>query len=139
MNTKPFPILYSLLSKAVILGVGILSVVLLGWPGSDASGPLKDKLLKSGSAQVESRSEGGHRLEFSRMDLNQGEVADFERLPGIGVVLATRIVEHRETHGPFNTVAELKVVSGIGKGKVARLRPFVTVNNKAKKENIVEE
>jgi len=48
-------------------------------------------------------------------------------LPGIGEKLAERIVAYREEHGRFETVEELLNVSGIGEGKIAALREYVSV------------
>lgn len=64
------------------------------------------------------------------VDLNRATVADLDRLPGIGPVLARRIVEHRATHGAFRTVDELLGVPGIGERSLARLRPFVRTTNR---------
>ena len=43
------------------------------------------------------------------------------RLPGIGEVLAGRIIAYREANGPFETVEDLLEVSGIGEAKLAEL------------------
>lgn len=58
-----------------------------------------------------------------RMDLNRASAADLDRLPGIGPVLAARIVEHRRHHGAFRHVDELLGVPGIGPRLLERLRP----------------
>ena len=49
-----------------------------------------------------------------------------QSLPGIGEVLAERIVEYRAENGPFASVDELDNVYGIGEGKLASIRPFLT-------------
>jgi len=59
------------------------------------------------------------------LDLDSASAADFDRLPGIGPVLAARIVEHRRTHGPFRHVDELLSVPGIGPRLLERLRPYL--------------
>jgi competence protein ComEA len=56
------------------------------------------------------------------VDVNYASAADLEALPGVGPVLADRIFEYREEHGPFNTVEDLLDVPGIGEGKLAALR-----------------
>src|SRR5207249_2899933 len=57
------------------------------------------------------------------LDLNTATAAELDALPGIGPVLAARIVEHRREHGPFRSVDELLSVPGIGPRLLARLRP----------------
>ena len=62
-----------------------------------------------------------------RVDLNVADVATLDALPGIGPVLAQRIVDHREQHGPFPDVASLSDVPGIGPALERRLADLVTV------------
>jgi len=50
-----------------------------------------------------------------------------ETLPGIGPVLAERIVAHREQNGPFARTDQLMLVAGIGEATYERLRGLVTV------------
>jgi competence protein ComEA len=54
-------------------------------------------------------------------------VAELDALPGIGPVLAQRIVEHRSREGPFRSVEELDDVPGIGPAIAAELAELVTV------------
>ncbi len=61
------------------------------------------------------------------LDVNTATVADFEGLPGIGPVLAARIVEHRRTHGRIERLEDLLEVEGIGPRLLERLRPRVRV------------
>jgi competence protein ComEA len=60
------------------------------------------------------------------VDLNSADVAALDALPGIGPVLAARIVEHRDER-PFAAVDELGDVAGIGPTLLERLRPLVRV------------
>ncbi len=61
------------------------------------------------------------------VDLNRATAADFDQLPGVGPVLAKRMVEYRKSVGRFHAVEDLRAVKGIGKKKFERLKPFVTV------------
>jgi competence protein ComEA len=62
-----------------------------------------------------------------RVRINVASETDLQRLPGVGPVLAARIVEHRDRYGPFATVEDLLDVPGIGEGKLAALREAVLV------------
>ena len=61
------------------------------------------------------------------LDLNLATAADLDGLPGIGPVLAQRIVDWRTEHGRFASVDQLREVSGIGESKFASLRSKVRV------------
>lgn len=62
-----------------------------------------------------------------RVDLNQADAAAFDTLPGIGPVLAERIVAWRDEHGRFTAVEELTEVTGIGPALLAGVRDLVQV------------
>jgi len=65
------------------------------------------------------------------LDLNAATASQLDALPGIGPVLAARIVEHRQRTGPFRSPDELLAVRGIGPHVYSRLRPLVTVAGRA--------
>jgi competence protein ComEA len=65
------------------------------------------------------------RHETSAVDLNRAAPAELDALPGIGPVLAERIVAHRARHGRFETLDELAAVRGIGPRLIERLRGLV--------------
>jgi competence protein ComEA len=85
--------------------VGVPGGVPAGTPAVSPGGP-------SGTAQV---------------DLNTATVAQLEALPGVGPVLAQRIVDWRTEHGRFSTVDELQEVSGVGEKKFESLKPHVRI------------
>lgn len=62
-----------------------------------------------------------------QINLNVATAEDLETLPGIGEVLAQRILDHREKNGPFTSVDELLDVSGIGEARLEDIRDEVTV------------
>jgi competence protein ComEA len=59
--------------------------------------------------------------------LNSATAADLDGLPGIGPVLAQRIVDYRLQQGPFTSVDQLDDVPGIGPALFAQLRKRVTM------------
>jgi competence protein ComEA len=61
------------------------------------------------------------------IDLNTAATADLDTLPGIGPVLAQRIVDWRTEHGAFTAVDELAEVRGIGSALLEGLRDLVRV------------
>lgn len=69
----------------------------------------------------------GTAIPSAPVDLNTADQATLETLPGVGPVLAARIVEWRTTNGGFTAVEELDEVSGIGEKLYAQISPKVTV------------
>lgn len=61
------------------------------------------------------------------VNLNTADLPTLETLPGVGPVLAQRILDWRTEHGQFTAVEELGEVSGIGDKIYAQLSPKVTV------------
>ncbi len=65
--------------------------------------------------------------EGDSIDLNRATAEELTRLPGVGEVIAKRIVEFREKHGPFERVEDLMKVKGIGEKSLEKIRPHVRV------------
>ena len=63
------------------------------------------------------------------VDLNQATPRQLDGLPGIGPVLAGRIVGYRQRKGGFHSVGELRAVSGIGEKRYLALEDLVTVGS----------
>jgi competence protein ComEA len=61
------------------------------------------------------------------VDLNTATLEQLDGLPGVGPVLAQRIIDWRTAHNRFSSVDELTEVSGIGERTLADLRPLVRV------------
>jgi competence protein ComEA len=59
------------------------------------------------------------------LDLNSATLEQLESLPGIGPVTAQKILDYRQTHGAFHSVAELEGVPGIGPAHMAQLKGLV--------------
>ena len=61
------------------------------------------------------------------LNLNTATVQELETLPGVGPVLAKRIVEFREKKGGFQRVEELLAISGVSEKRWKILSKLVTV------------
>ncbi len=59
------------------------------------------------------------------VSINRASREELERLPGVGPVLAARIVEHRERHGPFRKVEHLLIVRGVSERRFREMRPLI--------------
>ncbi|MEH1168182.1 helix-hairpin-helix domain-containing protein [Micromonospora sp. CPCC 205539] len=61
------------------------------------------------------------------LNLNTATLAQLDALPGVGPVLAQRILTHRDQHGGFKSVGDLRQVDGIGDARYEQLKDLVTV------------
>lgn len=68
----------------------------------------------------------GRRTLRGVININQADQATLELLPGVGEVTASKIIEHRRSH-PFRRVEDITRVKGIGRKKLARMRPYLNV------------
>ena len=61
------------------------------------------------------------------VNLNTAALDQLQTLPGVGPVLAQRIIDYRDHNGGFHTVADLRKVTGIGEARYNDLKARVTV------------
>jgi competence protein ComEA len=77
-------------------------------------------VVPAANADVDGETDGVVRI-------NSANANDLEQLPGVGPVLAIRIVAYRDENGPFSAVEDLLAVPGIGESKLGALRDTVLV------------
>ena len=144
----------SLLLKLAMVAVTAGIVYWIGWPLSGPHNVDRSPVLQQGAGQVSSTDvnyegqrstsstshgpgttratmalAGSSHVAVGRLlDLNRANVGELEALPGIGTVLAQRVIAFRESVGGFRSIDDLRGVKGIGAKKFDRLKPFVTVS-----------
>jgi len=64
-----------------------------------------------------------------KLNINRASLEQLIYLPGIGSVLAQRIIEYRRKRGRFHTLSELKEVPGIGEVKFEKIKEKITLDN----------
>ncbi len=76
----------------------------------------------AGPVGESAQSAGGGKL-----NLNMATAANLEALPGVGPVMAKKIIDWREAHGRFTSVAQLQEIDGVGAKTYAKLADLVEV------------
>jgi competence protein ComEA len=64
-----------------------------------------------------------------KININTATIEELDTLPGIGPGYAQRIVEYREVNGPFSSVEEIILVSGIGDATFEKIKDRITVGD----------
>ena len=80
--------------------------------------------IASDEAAASAPAEAGKQ---QKININTATAAQLETLPGIGPVLAQRILAYRNANGPFTAVAQLTFVEGIGEKRLMEIMNLITV------------
>ncbi len=79
-------------------------------------------------AKANSSSSKSSKTRFTGViNINRATKAEFDSLAGIGPVIASRIINYRNTNGPFLALDDLLKVSGIGSKTLERIRPRLSL------------
>ena len=79
-------------------------------------------------AKANSSSSKSSKSRFTGViNINRATKAEFDSLAGIGPVIASRIINYRNTNGPFLALDDLLKVSGIGSKTLERIRPRLSL------------
>lgn len=111
----------SIVAVAIEAAGGLRPGALVGRINLAATVRSGDQIVVPGPEDKVESSEGGP------LALNRASANDLEALPGVGPVLAERIVAYRDQNGPFKVVEDLLRVGGIGEAKLASIRDLVRV------------
>jgi competence protein ComEA len=67
------------------------------------------------------------RASTNKLNINVASADEIEKLPGVGKIMAERIVTHRRQFGPFRRVEHLLMVQGLSDLKFRELRDLISV------------
>ena len=109
--------------------IGLLTVVALAgavWQLTAPVDPPGVRVVLPEPSADNAPADAGADADATLIDINAASAQELETLPGIGPVLAGRIIEHREQNGSFQRTDQLTAVRGIGAATYERIRPLVT-------------
>ena len=131
---KKYPTAFSFGVKLLLLAgtMGLLSFVgLLDSPSQSAPADALSAQQADTATGHPPQSPPVVVADVRRVDINHGSVEELQRLPGIGPVLARRIVRYRREHGKFGSIRDIQNVKGIGEKRFAQLEPYIHIGDQA--------
>lgn len=112
-----------------VVGVGIWTYRYQWAPLPTVSEEIPDfQSLSEDSLDEKDEADAGRIESDPQISLNRASQEYLERLPGVGPVIAGRIVEYRKEYGDFQSIEELVKVKGVGLKTLEKLKPYVKLN-----------
>ena len=125
MKIPRTPLLLALTALLAVFTVGFL----LGrsQQGGSVQLSVPDTMLTAPTAPPQTQETPDSAAPAYPVNINTAGLQEFMTLPDIGIVLAQRIIDYRESHGEFRAVEELMNVEGIGEKRMLQLLDLVTI------------
>jgi competence protein ComEA len=82
-------------------------------------------LPRQASPDTQSRTDVRRDENNQRLNINSASAKELENLPGVGKVIAERILAYREQYGPFRRPEHLMMVRGVSDRKFREIRPLI--------------
>lgn len=120
---KNKPQIYLIICTA-LFAVLVVGTLLIRHTGDNAVS------LSALRASAVTHATSAQSIKSGRLDINTATAEELTMLPGIGEVLAQRIVEYRTSNGRFQSKNELLNVKGIGNAKLNAISDYITVGGK---------
>jgi competence protein ComEA len=111
--------------RALFMLLAIVSIAAI--PAGTAAQQAAPAAKSAGAARAAKPVAGATAV----VNINTATQAQLESLPGLGAKAAERILEYRQKNGQFKKVEDLMNVKGIGEKSFLKLKPLLTVTEKA--------
>lgn len=103
-----------------------LSILNLARPVKDGEQIYVDRKY-SPAAKAKRAERSSSQSSTGPININRATSKDLDRLPGIGPVIAERIIQYRNLNGSFTSVEDLKKVNGIGGSKFEKIKERIRI------------
>ncbi len=108
-------------TTVAIIAIALFCCALLaGTPETGTSAPT--------AATSKAPAKAAAKAPAGKININSAGVHELDALPGIGAVVAQRIVSYRQEHGRFQKAEDLMAVKGIGEKLFAKIRPHISAD-----------
>ena len=100
--------------------------------GQESTGDETSKYITSSSGVVdtqenESGKNIGEKTTTGKVNINTASQTELETLPGIGPATSSKIISYRKENGKFESIEEIKEVSGIGDAKFENIKELICI------------
>ncbi|MCX8092960.1 MAG: helix-hairpin-helix domain-containing protein [Candidatus Goldbacteria bacterium] len=65
-----------------------------------------------------------------KININTASVEELDKLPGIGIIIAKRIIEYREKNKKFKKIEEIKNIKGITSKKFEKIKNYIEIEQR---------